>query len=151
MSFVLEANLDNLRRCARNTERAKHFDLSICRSDCGTYGCLLGNDAAACGLSRLEVWDRYGGHFAFGSREYNIPSAIDGSSHIGSFLFGFKKRHGKYSKEACLSRLYKFIAYCERKRAMLYEADGRVKESARRNEGDYMFCKQVLQSLATAV
>jgi hypothetical protein len=51
------------------------------------------------------------------------------------------------NKAAAIARVRKFIYYKLHKQEMLYEADGRVKESARRAEGDHHVIRKVLEKV----
>lgn len=142
-----KVNLENLKRCVRNNERAIGFDLIDYFSPCGTFGCLVGNDMiAVTGISRRRSESAIE---EFELEHYGITEV--GHEHaLYDFLFMFYRRDD-FTKEACLNRLRKTITYIERKRAIWYEADGRVSELARRKEGEFMVCASVMQSLATAV
>jgi hypothetical protein len=143
--FVLEANIPNLLRCARNTDEASGFDLSGFVNSCGSYGCLVGNDMLALGIYRgLMIHPR-----DWATKEYGVSSVPYCTGPL-SFLFYFFRRRDD-SREAALRRLRKFIYYVLHKREMLYDERGCVRETARRSEGDHFICRAALeQATATA-
>lgn len=143
--MITEANLPALMRCVTNNEKAQRFDLSTYRHDCGTYGCLVGNDSIALGIDEPEMYGRYSGHIVWGIREYGIMednNICPGGESLWSFLFGYYHRTD-VTREACLNRLRKFIYYVAHKRELLYDDSGRVRETARRAEGDHHVLRQV--------
>lgn len=162
-----DVNLDALKRLVRNNENAAGFNLRAWTAPCGTYGCYVGNDQLACGNrpSRTalfrDIAPLYGlgtlvASWLFGVREVLMtPRGIHTEDSLGQLVLadcGDDQAviRNETDKTAGLNRINKYIAYIERKRALLHEPDGRIKESARRTEGNWMVCPQVMQSLALA-
>jgi hypothetical protein len=161
--MISEVNTQALLRCIRNNEEARGFDLSNWVHDCGTYGCLVGNDLLACGVPRSDWHVRT---YAAAGRHYGL------SSLVAQYLFGvFEYKPGPYGftvykdgmkepvlngaagfrdatdREAALKRLRKAAYYFMHKKEMLYDDSGRIRETARRAEGDHHVCRKVKQAV----
>jgi hypothetical protein len=147
---------------------APGFNLMRWTAECGTHGCLYGNYRIASdnalpiarfmmngilpfisaaddfGISKLES------HWLFNSSLFVRTER--GFSVDSTGLLTTKSKYRNNDLTEALNRVRKFLAYKLRKRALWYEADGRVKESARRTEGNLMVTQQVLDTVyATAV
>lgn len=155
--MISEANVQTLMRCARNNENAPDFNLGAWFHPCGTYGCLVGNDVIATypnGLRSLMSprWTTI---------EYGIPHTISAllfsNRELSHERWGIEclREHGAIhplvgirrdplNREAALNRLRKFIYYVLRKRELLYDDSGRIRETARRAEGDHFVIRNVL-------
>lgn len=162
--MLYDANLTALKRCVRNNEKAPDFNLGVFVNECGTYGCLVGNDAISVRTkSPLEAF------CGWSLNEYNVPGflwtflfcefemrRIDGrgievaQGQLAIAGHDATRRRACRDREAALNRLRKTIEYIERKRAIWYEADGRISERARRVEGDWGVCASVLSSIAVS-
>lgn len=162
--MLYDANLESLKRCVRNNEAAPDFRLDTWFSGCGTYGCLVGNDRIKLEgkqTSHFIQWakQQYGTSTLFTSFLFDFYDCERGPNGLMTRHYGSARELGivegdnrdAFDRDAALNRLRKFINYVERKRAIWYEADGRVSERARRTSGDLGICKQVIESLAVAV
>lgn len=155
--MLYDANISALKRCVRNNEKAPNFDLGSFVRTCGTFGCLVGNDWIAInGVGEYEKGNNIS-FYNWADREYQIAPQL--RFFLFSTLEAVRDKHGRceggrqrsrLDREAALNRLRKFIAYIERKRAIWYEADGRVSELARKREGDWGVCASVLNSIAVS-
>lgn len=150
--MISEANIPNLMRCVANNEKAPGFNLH--QWDCGTYGCLFGNDMIANGLA---------GVFSVTFNPHTLAESEYGLSQGAElFLFscmdvGYLDRwvrfpgggglRSKHDREAALSRLRKFIYYVLHKRELLYDDRGCIRETARRAEGNHMVLSQVKEAV----
>jgi hypothetical protein len=162
--MITECNIQNLMRLVRNNEEATGFDLRAWFHPCGTFGCLVGNDCIAIGA--VDGAKDFG---LWAMREYGLPAVVIpflfSSYELARGSFGIECEAGDFGvmpylnaihrrdfadREAALNRVRKFIAYVERKRAIMYTADWRVAEIARRTEGNWNVCAQVMQTLALA-
>jgi hypothetical protein len=95
----------------------------------------------------------YESEWMFGCQEMIQMESIEGwmyetrKTGFGRFdLFDGEGRDTD-DKAAAIARVRKFIYYKLHKQEMLYEADGRVKESARRAEGDHHVIRKVLEKV----
>lgn len=145
-------------------EREKTISSMLCYGDideppCGTYGCLVGNH-----LLKTREWEKldeidrgtfstaahyYGltsgeAEFLFSSLNHEVgPNGLIPDGWGGYRLnVGSHRRHR--DKDAAIRRVRKLIYYKLRKQELCYEEDGRVKESARRAEGDHRIDRKVL-------
>lgn len=150
--MISEANIPNLLRCVRNTEKARGFWFPMHFHDCGSYGCLIGNDAIAhLGLEgswyqvikQLENQTGCNNAARWSSQEYGFPLL---GNRVFDWLFYMGNGRGD-TKEQRLARLRKFIYYVLHKRELLYDDSGRIRETARRSEGDH----HVLRAVKSAV
>lgn len=143
---------------------------------CGTAGCLIGNFCLSNPDDRLKLanTDKWGIVPAIDGRPFcDTQGFLTGEkvwSHIGerfgisqseaSFLFNSRDKvrdsHGRIEKwifrncknrDAAIRRVRKLIYYKMRKQEFTHEPDGRVRESARRMEGDRRFDRQVLEAV----
>lgn len=152
--------------CTAN-EEAPGFDLGSWFSrheSCGTVGCLVGNYA----LSRLGTDEilcaGVVNSFSFLLVDYtfqDIAARFGLSDKESEWLFAscnFPRREGfglvldsithgdsiggrsQGDRHAAIARVRKLIYYKLRKRELLYEEDGRLRESARRTEGNLGLC-----------
>jgi hypothetical protein len=142
---------------------------------CGTVACLVGWDWVMCGrpvpasisenlalrtlvhASRGSLED-FVDHGEWGFEEYGV------SEELFDFLFmpysdrlvwnPERERNCESStvrdcrdKEAALNRLRKTIYYILRKRELMYDDSGRVRETARRQEGDHNILRKVMEDM----
>lgn len=129
---------------------------------CGTHGCLVGNHLLATRefklLNRIDttqsfetVAKRYGltvgeAEFLFAAANhrmgrFGLIKDFDGGYKVGGTIELCREYN---DRESAIRRVRKLIYYKLRKRELCYEEDGRVKESARRAEGDHRIDRQVL-------
>lgn len=155
--MITEARIDNLLRCVRNNEAAHDFCFYPAIHPCGTFGCMFGNDMLAVydGYSQSEgaAWAKIRNVAKADTsdllvREYGLLPL--GSGLVMHWLFYCCNGRGD-TREQRIHRLRKFIYYVQRKRAILYDEQGRIKESARRTEGNWMVCPKVMETLAVGV
>lgn len=166
MNMILDANLEALGRLVANNRKAPGFDLESWYDPCGTFGCLVGNDNLACGKPiNLSGWtyyseagEPYGLSAIFSVFLFSFKDPVRNANGIVCKMYSDGLYYGptdKYrdcsDREAAIRRVEKLIAYVRRKRALLYEADGRVKELARRTEGNHMVLPRIAHELAAAV
>jgi hypothetical protein len=159
---ITEANIPNLLRCVRNNEEAKGFYLGrwiTVEHECGTIGCLVGNDWLALGhepvvpgctvneWALMEYALKPGvGRFLFG--ESDIPKRPGLGIATKSLWPG--EQRDQHDREAALARLRKFIYYVLHKRELLYDDSGRIRETARRAEGNHMILRSVRSAVERA-
>ncbi len=157
--MITEANIPALMRCVTNNEKASDFYLGAW--SCGTHGCLVGNDALAIGVDRNYIgWgfasDEYGlGYvilqFLFGTRDFGRSSiGIELRPTIAWLINNVSCTRDPRDRTAALNRLRKFIYYVLRKRELLYDDSGCVRETARRAEGDHHIVRGVLRDVQEA-
>jgi hypothetical protein len=149
--MITEANIPNLLRCVRNTENARGFLFSQHVHECGSFGCLIGNDAIAT-FSLTGEWRDVMSQFRSKTGEYGFADwaateyGVDYYGRALGWLFYEPNLSGN-TQEQRLGRLRKFIYYVLHKRELLYDDSGRIRETARRAEGNHM----VLRSVKSAV
>lgn len=136
-------------------EEAEKFDLRSWYKPCRTYGCLVGNYVIKQNINWPTDWER------FSEEEFNLTDsevaflfAAENATEIagigkvcGWHILDPRFTRPVFDKAKALNRVRKFIYYNLHKREMLYEEDGRVKESARRAEGDHMIMEKVLNEI----
>lgn len=154
--MITEANIPALMRCVRNNESAPGFNLLTFVSECGTFGCLVGNDRLGCQIHLEET------HYSWSVREYGVTRTVwqflFGECEIArgagglvlsrsddGFLLAFNgsRRRNENDRTAALNRLRKFIYYVLHKRELLYDDNGCIRETARRAEGDHHVLRKV--------
>lgn len=59
------------------------------------------------------------------------------------------RRDDADDQDACIRKVRKFIYYKLHKRELCHEPDGRIRESARRAEGDHHIARRVLEEVET--
>lgn len=152
--MIESVNIAALERLIVNNEKAPKFNLGRWVEPCGTYGCLVGNDLIAIGqcdvLVSMNIFDyvkktygltgKYAGFLFCNSNYKRTPRGfIKNNIMVGRLAMGvprdFTDRH------AAINRVRKFVAYVRKKRALIYDEHGRVRESARRTEGDLMILR----------
>jgi hypothetical protein len=142
-------NAQGLMDLIRANEEAPDFNLGTWMHPCRTYGCLVGNWAIQCDrMFVLETDNIYGLTADSLSLSYRESSFLFCTIDIRRDEWGHPLRPGVQrdwrNREAAINRVRKFLYYKLRKRELLYEEDGRVKESARRTEGDHHVCRAAL-------
>jgi hypothetical protein len=174
--MITEANIPNLLRCVTSTENAPNFDLGTwvqVGEPCGTYGCLVGNDILT---TTGNIRSRHTWHDDFDEvtclntlnvdedvdisewamQEYGISEKLmDYLFMPNDFLLRWNGGHNAYDfktrkhddRAAALRRLRKVIYYILHKRELMYTDDMKVRETARRQEGDHNVLQQVLAKL----
>jgi hypothetical protein len=159
--MIAEANIQNLMRLVKNNERARRFDLSLLlqHDECGTIGCLVGNDYIAeynktSYFSVADV-DRTQIEYGISPQIWDfLFSNLNTEYNYGLYeIFGEKKvirickQRDHLDKEAAIKRVLKFIYYVLHKRELLYDDSGRIRETARRQEGNHNVLKQVKEKV----
>lgn len=137
----------------RINEEAYEFHLGYWSNVCQTHGCLVGNFVLArqCDTLTLNTLNRTLCAFQAIARRFEI------TFNESSFLFNMedvvRDKFGRYvhgrlrpmkDREAAIRRVRKFIYWKLKRREFMHEPDGRVRESARRLEGDHNFAAQAL-------
>ena len=148
----LTANIQALMQLVKNNENSKDFDLTHWTSDCGTFGCLVGNDLLARNVFISEailqdiLWGKRHDHY------YGLQHSVF------NWLFNCRKKdhennwklRNNKDKKAALNRVRKAIYYILRKRELMYDDDGEFSqekyEEARRT-GDIGISDKVLEEV----
>jgi hypothetical protein len=141
--MISEANIPNLLRCVRNNEDAPGFYFCTYFHRCGTFGCLIGNDYMSVrSIAKVDSLIEEQPCISWAWQEYGF------SECPRLFFWLFARCNGRgNTKEQRLARLRKAIYYIAHKKELLYDDSGRIRETARRAEGDHF----VLRSVAQAV
>lgn len=145
-------NTQTLFRLIRNNENAKGFYLTLWFStsiECGTIGCLVGNDALMSGNEqlRLSLLTCHTDPYIFPAKEYGI------SRMAAAWLFGpYKTLRGGGNRnpddrEAAINRVRKYVYWKLHRQEMMYDERGCVRETIRRAEGNHMVARQVLAAV----
>jgi hypothetical protein len=143
------------------------------KGGCGTVGCLVGNFCLARPNDELRLSDgrgqplfpqtrdaapaiakRFGisvGEaqwlFSMDEIERNQNGFVSyGAKNWRPFGYSFRSGGNRdcYDRESAIRRVRKLIYWKLKRREFMYEDDGRVRESARRLEGDHNFASQTL-------
>lgn len=174
MKSTITPDFQALMDLCRISEEAREFHLGIVASgsSCGSYGCLLGNYAISGNDKRYRIHPECSRLIQFDGKSAELNGNLygDAADRFGitlaesMFLFceydrlrkdnyyvdpnqsGYKRPWvGAEARSAAIGRVRKFIYYKLKKREFMYEEDGRVKESARRLEGNHGFAAQVIR------
>jgi hypothetical protein len=160
--MLRKPNAQELLDLIHANEEASGFDLSSWFHSCGTHGCLVGNHL----IAKRSKCDSLLG--PLGPMLYPDIAPLYGVSHaeclwlFSPLNFKYYPYRGMYfcegtpqqdlesdrdpiDREAAINRVRKFLYYKLRKWELLYEEDGRVRESSRRAEGDHHVCRNVLR------
>lgn len=148
----------------------------ICRNECGTAGCLIGNYNAMVGrapgrfgtfevnLNSDVVLDKLPGdweHFGITTAEYDWlfnegpvfnEAKTDRRTYDTSYGWEIYARAGDanlISRERTLTRLRKFIYYKLHKHEMIHDEKYGVREEARTKEGNHYFATRAVQEAAS--
>jgi hypothetical protein len=148
--MLRKANAQGLMDLIRANEEAPNFNLGSWVEPCGTFGCLVGNWAIRCNrmwmLDSDGIYDLAAESLGITRKESRfLFSTID----VVRDRFGFEVPgldRDCENRSAAINRVRKFLYYKLRKWELLYEEDGRVKESARKQEGDRMVCREALEA-----
>lgn len=152
----------------RVNEEAPDFNLATWQEPCGTFGCLVGNFCVARPDDELRMV-RYGWGFApmiepecgiwksvakrFGLTLGEAEFLFAGTNHSFNEWGLIPDREGGFlatdmrdckDRSAAIRRVRKLIYWKLKRREFIHEPDGRVRESARRLEGDHNFAAQAL-------
>lgn len=161
-------------RMIRNNEHAPGFYLCNWTSWCGTFGCLYGNDRIAEGRpirpnatfrdAIFDACEDYGLTLAEATWCFGTQYLARKSGHGIVFETAALDQQAMWMERkpvpgmplqswrgkdpnnlvAAMARLRKLLYYKLHKQEMMYEEDGRVKESARKAEGDHHVLRKVL-------
>jgi hypothetical protein len=159
-------NTQNLLDCIKASENSESFDLNLIVSECGTYGCLVGNHLISLGmdsrdvclafeslenrefygLTKLEYQFLFGIYEVFHSSEWGTHLRCGFEQRRPLFTcFKSDRRNGE-DKESALNRIRKLIYYKLHKKEMMYDERGCVRESARK-AGHVGIAEKVVESL----
>lgn len=151
-------NTQALLELVKNNEKVNNFDLRHLIDDCGTFGCLIGNDYIQKHgkfnpiidySMNVEVSQQV---FEWSKSEYCLPKSI------WNFLFQYYDANKTWrgillnsigcardcsDKKAALRRVRKFIYYYLHKQELIYDERGCVRETIRRQEGNYNIVNKV--------